>query len=498
MSASNDLQAKLKAGIEAARKGDRATARRLLQEVIRAQPRTEAAWMWLASTTDNVAERRACLSKALEINPNNSRAREALDRLSAGGAGQAGRPQTRARGQAPIISEIPQEKGFTIPWTLVGIILILLVSAGLGIAAITGGSQQAAPRPTQDVAALSITESPTPPPSATALPTAFGIVVDSLAGLPTLPPTFTPTPTDAPSATPLPSPTPFPLSAFTMLYTSITQFQSQPSLFQANGDGSATRTLGDEFADVAYALDGTKIAFIRLVNYAEGEPTGTFPELFVAAVNDLANARQITTLRAPNTSSPSWAPDNIQIVFSSDPNNGDAELFVITEDGNNIAAITDNDAQDIDPAWSPDGSTIAFASDLNSPGATEIFSMTPARENLRQLSDNVGSSYQPAWSWDSAYIVFASDRSGDSDIYLMEASGDGAFLLTVSDGQAEDRAPVFTSSGTMVVFVSNRQDERFQLYAVDLRGSQVQRLTNNAGDDQGVVFRPDIVFRLQP
>lgn len=508
MSTNKDLQDKLKTGIDAARSGDRVTARKLLQEVIRADPRSELAWMWLASTTDNIAERRACLSKALEINPNNARAKEALDKLGVEAARAAQdkqkvnelkRIQRGAAGPAPLPGA-PSGGGGNIGYVIIAILAVLGIASA--VVAVVTFTQQPTPVPqaAQISAAdiqLTIDASLTAPTATeTLLPTAFGISIDSSAGIATLPPTFTPTYTPTATETPVPSATPYPLSAFTMLFTSDGTDETL-TLFQANGDGSGAQNVGSDFADVAFSPDGEMIAFIRSVTYSEEEGGGTFPELFVARLDNTSNARQLTTLKGENTGGPSWSPDNIQIVFSSDPEGADAELFVITEDGNNIQAITNNDTQDSDPSWAPDGHLIAFASDMNSLGSTEIFTMTLDGTTVRQLTDNEGSSYDPQWSWDGRRIVFASDRSGDSDIYIMEANGDGEFLLTSSDGTAEDRDPVFSASGTSVVFISNRRAERFQLYAVDLQGNEVTRLAETSGDVQSVAYQPNVRFRLQ-
>jgi Tol biopolymer transport system component len=513
LSANKELQDKLKIGIDAARNGDRATARKLLQEVIRADPRSELAWMWLASTTDNVAERRACLSKALEINPDNTRAKEALDKLGVE-ATRAAQDKQKVddlrriqRGQAAAsLPSLPgaedvEPRGFN-PLYLV-IIVLMVLGIGSAVAATVIFSQQSQQTPPQTQISLADAQATidatlnAPTATGTERPTAFGVIVDSVEGIPTLPPTFTPTFTPTATETAVPSPTPFPLSAFTLLYASIDE-GAEPTLYRANGDGTNPELVGEAFSDIAFSPDGSLIAFVRNVVYTEEQGGGTFPEIFLASLDDLANARQLTSLMGEHTGHPSWAPDNIQIVFSSDPNGADAEIFVMTEDGNNIRAITDNEAQDIDPAWSPDGNTIVYASDINSAGSTEIYTMTTTGEGVIQLTDNEGSSYSPQWSWDGAQIVFASDRSGDSDIYLMEANGDGEFLLTSSDEDAEDRDPVFSSSGATVVFISNRSEERFQAYGVDLRGTTVTPITTDSGDVQSVAYQPDLSFRLQP
>lgn len=72
---------KLQQGIAAVRSGDRQTGGRLLSEVLRANPRNEQAWLWMANTVSNPDQKRLCLQNALAINPVNALARQALARL---------------------------------------------------------------------------------------------------------------------------------------------------------------------------------------------------------------------------------------------------------------------------------------------------------------------------------------------------------------------------------------------------------------------------------
>ncbi len=68
-------------GIAAAKAGDTGEARRLLQQAIRLEPGSEAAWLWMASVAVNPRERLFCLQKTLQINPDNTTARKALTAL---------------------------------------------------------------------------------------------------------------------------------------------------------------------------------------------------------------------------------------------------------------------------------------------------------------------------------------------------------------------------------------------------------------------------------
>ncbi|MEW6579030.1 MAG: hypothetical protein AB1435_07525 [Chloroflexota bacterium] len=68
-------------GIAAARSGQRDTARSILQNVVRMDPRNEIGWMWLSSVASDDSERLFCLKKLLEVNPQNEFALKGLRAL---------------------------------------------------------------------------------------------------------------------------------------------------------------------------------------------------------------------------------------------------------------------------------------------------------------------------------------------------------------------------------------------------------------------------------
>ena len=66
--------------------GRRAEARRLLEGVVQANPRSERGWLWLADAVDADAERRFCLTQVIAINRRNALARRGLEVLGPGSA----------------------------------------------------------------------------------------------------------------------------------------------------------------------------------------------------------------------------------------------------------------------------------------------------------------------------------------------------------------------------------------------------------------------------
>lgn len=488
-------QDKLKLGIEAARRGDNAAAQVLLRQVVAANPDSELGWMWLASVADTVAERRMCLERALKINPNNTRAQEALRRLE----GAAPPP----RREAPRRTDIaPREQGSSS--LIIGAVLAVLVLAAVIFAVVYLQQTTTVVPPANDStleAALNPTDVPTIDPDTYTATPFRGVIVTRAADAAALPPTFTPTDTPPPSITPTATPTPYPVSSFAILVNSIPPGENRPRLFGAAGDGSAEQPLGEDVRDMVYDPSGQRVAFVREVTASADatEEAGAAPrtstELFIAPVENLGAAEQITTLGG-EVSSPTWAPNGIQLAFTFDTGE-DPDIWTITEDGNNLRQLTDNDFIDRDPAWSPDGSRIAFASDRNSPGATKIFSMSAEGTDIVQLDKRGGNSYSPRWSNDGAYIVFVNDEGGDGDLYIMESDGENVFLLTPDDRGAEDRSPVFSPDDAWIAFVSNRDGETFQTYLVDRRGNTPIRVTQTDRDDQSVDFRPELLLRLR-
>lgn len=502
--ATNSTQQKLEAGIAAARRGDRAAARRLLESVTLADPNNEAAWMWLASVASSRNERREALERVLTINPDNERARTALEQMERSGGGASGTRETSGSDAGDGLNLVNVALGLLVAVVVVGVLAVIAVS--------NENSDEPDDSP---VGAVN-----TPPPTIPLPPTRSVVIVPLerlTADSPTLPPTWTPTPTLAATETPIPSETPYPLVEFDVLFTNLEDGAAAPALYRMNGEGGEVDRLAENLYDVTHDPSGRQVAFVREVEYDDASqapettpepgavsvapPLDVALELFVAPVDDLDAAVQLTELRTGYVGSPTWSPDGRFIVFVADAD-GDEDLWLVQSDGAGLRRLTDNQFIDRDPAWSPvlDSRRIVFASDFESPGQLELYSfeVPPPNEELTvtRLTNASNSSYQPAWSPRGEYLAFISDRRGDPDLYLMTMDSGGIALLTLGDGDAEDRAPGFTPDGRWVSFISNRLDDRFQSYLISLDGSVLTRLTQNNGSDLTIDYRPELRLRL--
>lgn len=524
MARNEEIQQKLRDGIDAARRGERDTARRLLEQVTTLDSRNEVAWLWLASLVNTVTERRACLERVLEINPNNGRAREALQKLtsSAPSSTSGGVAPTRSESQSISDAELRARRaveqrrrqtqqqptprrtsggaglgdssrsiGGISTSLLIGIGSILAVAL-LVLAVLSAANQAntveaeavAATETANAVVALSVTETPTE--TFTPAPTNTGVPLDQITPAFTLPPTFTPTFTPSPTITPTPTPEPIRLERFDLVYSSLNSGADQPDVYLSNGEGTFESLLADAVRDMAFSPDGLQLTFIRDV---EG-----IPQVFVVDFGDLQNARQLTTLTAPDTAHPSFSPDGRLIVFSSSHESPSEELWIIGADGSGLRKLTDNTVIDRAPAWSPTANEIVFISDSATPLQTQIFLLVLPESGDGDITQTQltfsGNNYAPSWSHDGAQIAYVSDRFSEPDIYLMDREGLGSFLITTDDGNVENRSPSISPDGRWVAYVSNRDGATFQTYVISVDGTVLTRVSNSPRSDQSVVFRP--------
>lgn len=91
----------LRRGIALAKAGKKPEAKRILGQVVKSNPQSFPAWLWLAGVVETEEQRRYCLEKALQLNPQNEGVRRALARIKP-------EPVGRAKVTKPPAAETPQ------------------------------------------------------------------------------------------------------------------------------------------------------------------------------------------------------------------------------------------------------------------------------------------------------------------------------------------------------------------------------------------------------
>jgi hypothetical protein len=79
---STSVEQLLRMGIDTAKQGNREGAKVILRQVLQKDRRSDVAWMWLAYVESDPIQRRRFLENAVRINPDNSAARRALNKMN--------------------------------------------------------------------------------------------------------------------------------------------------------------------------------------------------------------------------------------------------------------------------------------------------------------------------------------------------------------------------------------------------------------------------------
>ena len=140
-----------------------------------------------------------------------------------------------------------------------------------------------------------------------------------------------------------------------------------------------------------------------------------------------------------------WSPDGSRLLFTAD-SGGDADIYVVNEDGSNLANITNTpDVDDVNPRWSPDGRRIAFPAgggiNVMNPDGSSVMLLTPDGDCSR-------------WSPDGGRISFRRTR----DIYLINTDGSGEVAVTRHPETTSALQHIWSPDGSRIAFATDTFD----------------------------------------
>ena len=198
-----------------------------------------------------------------------------------------------------------------------------------------------------------------------------------------------------------------------------------------------------------------------------GRPRRWLPRAIVVATL-LAASSSVAHAAFPGT--------NGRIVFQTNRDVNNAEIYSMNADGTDRVALSRNPAEDMEPRWSPDGSRIVFVS--NRTGNDEIYTMNADGSGVTRLTFTFATNRRPSWTADGR-ILFHTDRDGNSEIYRMNADGSEQENLTRSP--ASDFFAAASPRGGRIVFTSDRGGEYNLYVAGGAMSGSARRITSTPG-----------------
>ena len=175
---------------------------------------------------------------------------------------------------------------------------------------------------------------------------------------------------------------------------------------------------------------------------------------------------------------------------------------------NRVIRITDTTGCNNEhPSWLPDGSGLVYESDcqtinfeiyraklsytVDGNGAVTVAKLiSPRPGEAERLTNNGMGDRWPHVSPDGSQIAFSSSRDGNNEIYTMSIDGSRQTRVTKDfNAAATDEAPAWSPDGTKIVFNSNRDGDH-EIFIVNRDGSGLMQLTNNMVDDGYAVWGP--------
>jgi len=182
------------------------------------------------------------------------------------------------------------------------------------------------------------------------------------------------------------------------------------------------------------------------------------------------------------------------IVFH-DSITGNDEIYVVNIDGSGERRLTDHPAHDWNPTWSPDGMRIVFSSDREAVGENndQLYVMDFYGSNLTRLTYTERNANAPSWSSDGSRIAFHSWCG------LAIINADGSNWVTLMEGYDElcVELPTWSPDSHRIAFRSvtpvGGPPQQHDICVLNDDGSGLLKLATFASEEWGwyVVWSPD-------
>ncbi len=191
---------------------------------------------------------------------------------------------------------------------------------------------------------------------------------------------------------------------------------------------------------------------------------------------------------------PAFDPGGGRLAANGDRHNR-MHLFVMNADGSNQVEVTLH-IEDGQPSWSHDGNRLVFASTMHADRRSRLYVLDKIPGSERERQDGRVLNYgakevggkHPNWMPDGRIMYTGCDEwAGGGNCGLMIIAAEGGIAQQLTRDQSDMAPDVY---GNRAVFMSQR-DGNWELYAMNIDGSNLNRLTNSGANDGLPVWSPD-------
>ena len=281
-------------------------------------------------------------------------------------------------------------------------------------------------------------------------------------------------------------------------------------------------TFGGQNAEAYFSADGKKLIFQSTRDNLQCDQMFTM-NVDGSDVHMVSNGKGRTTCGY-------FYPDGKTILYSSTyladsqcpprPDNSKGytwavypsfDIFAANPDGSGLMQLTNTPGYDAEATVSEDGKKIVFTSMRN--GDLDIYTMNADGRHVKQLTHELGYDGGPFFSPDRKCIVYRAYhpkgqkeideykdllaqnliRPTSLEIWIMKANGHRKRQVT-SLGAASF-APSFFHNGKRIIFSSNQGSTggmgNFELYAINIDGTDLEQITFSPGFDGFPMFSRD-------
>lgn len=248
---------------------------------------------------------------------------------------------------------------------------------------------------------------------------------------------------------------------------------------------SVTRVTNNE--DMALQIGApilSPVADILVYQVFIGEKDGSYCNIWKQAVGSYAKTR--VTYGKWLDLFPSFTPDGLYLIFSSNRTSPNPTLWQIkVEGGSGITKITYTSAEDHSSSVSSDGNIIAYASIPTRANESQIWTVQKDGSLPTQLREGESPQISP----DGKTILFVrkDNDSRKKQLWLMNIDGSAETLLTQNiDYDVVD--PKWSPNGKWIVFASDegfdsKKNRNYDIWLMASDGTKRAQLTTNGSRD---------------